>query len=119
MVGKCRREAMEGLARVHPAYGVILARAYADSDGDYAELIQRQMSWGQFAQRAAQHKQAARASLLEADGKIQHNLQNAHAYEMQQRQAFAAAMRQAAYQQQVISAMNRPVNTTCYRTGTF
>jgi len=118
-IAACHREGIEDAGKVHPAYGAIFARGYADADTDYAQLVQRQISWGEYAQRSARRKEVVRTAMLEADAQIRQNLQSAHAYEMQQRQAFAAAMRQAAYQQQVISALNRPVTTNCYRNGAY
>jgi hypothetical protein len=122
----CRRLAIEGAARVHPSYGVIFAQAYAEADNDYAGLVRRQMSWGDFAQHTQRRRQETAAALTDADAKVRQQLATSHAYEMQQRAAFGQAMQQWSYQQralaqqqQLINAAYRPVFTTCSYVGSM
>src|SRR6185437_13720223 len=42
-IAACHREGIEDAGRVHPAYGAIFARGYAEGDSDYAQLVQRQI----------------------------------------------------------------------------
>ncbi len=114
-VTPCRKLALNDIGKVHPSLTAVLAEAYANSDADYAKLVQRQESWGEFAQAYSQQKQRFTAALQNAGGKIQQQLNAEHRYEIQQRQAAAAALSNWAYQQQVIAAMNRPVTTNCSR----
>ncbi|HZQ01370.1 MAG TPA: hypothetical protein VFB13_17630 [Reyranella sp.] len=113
----CRKIALDGAARVNSAFSVVLACTYAESDVEYARLVRREESWGEFAQGSVRRRADLRQALQAAQSHINRDLGQSHAYEMQQRQAAAKALSDMAYQQQVIAAMNRPITTNCTRIG--
>ena len=108
---------LQGAAKVHPAYAAVFAESYAAADQQYAKLVRREISWGDYATFSVQRYAALRSEVAKTDQQVKAQLDNAHRYEIQQRQAAAAAFSQWAYQQQVIAAMNRPVSTNCTRIG--
>ena len=114
-LAECRRIAVEEAAKAHPAFGAVVAQNNTQADIAYAKLVQRQTTWGQFAQASMERQTAVRAALVDAEGKIKQQLNSAHAFEIQQRQAMAAALSQMAYQQQVIAALNKPITLNCTR----
>lgn len=121
-----RAVALQDWAKVHPAYAAVAAETYAAADQQYARLVHRELSWGEYATFSAQRITAFRAAVTRIDQRIKAELGNAHAYEIQQRQAAAAAFSQWAYQQQVlqqnqqaINAANRPRMTNCQYVGTY
>lgn len=123
-IGPCHKLAIESLGRAHPAFATVLARSYAEGDANYARLVQRQETWGEYAQHSKTLRAETRAALQATGRQIDQQLANAHAYEVQQRQAALSALSQWAYQQQVlaqqqqmINAMNRPVMTNCQYVG--
>jgi hypothetical protein len=115
----CRKEIVSGLGGVHPALQSAVVAGYSEYDASYAQLVTGKMTWGDFAAANGQYWNHFEARWSEAVRQIDAGLQDAHRYEVQQRQAAAAAMSQWAYQQQVISAMNRPVTTNCHRMGAY
>lgn len=121
-----RAVTLQDFAKVHPAYAAVAAEAYAAADQQYARLVRRESTWGEYATMSAQRTTAMRGALLRVDQQIKAELNNAHAYEIQQRQAAAAALSNWAYQQQVllqnqqaINAANRPRMTNCQYVGTY
>jgi hypothetical protein len=114
-IAECRRVAVEEASKAHPAFGVAVAQNNTQADLAYAKLVQRQMTWGEYAQASMARKTATLAALKDAEGKIMQQLNTAHAYEIQQRQAMAAAVSEMMYQQQVIAALNKPVTLNCTR----
>jgi hypothetical protein len=121
-----RAVVLQDFAKVHPAYAAVAAETYATADQQYARLVRREISWGDYATSAAQRNTAMRGALMRVDQQIKTELNNAHAYEIQQRQAAAAALSNWAYQQQVllqnqqaINAANRPRTTNCQYVGAY
>ncbi|MBS0219189.1 MAG: hypothetical protein JSR91_00455 [Proteobacteria bacterium] len=106
-VTPCRKLTLNDIGNVHPSLTAVFAQAYANSDAEYAKLVQRQETWGEFAQAYSQEKQRFIAALDNAGGKIQQQLDASYRYEIQQRQAAADAFSNWAYQQQVIAALNQ------------
>jgi hypothetical protein len=122
----CRKVTVEGYAAAHPAFAVVMARTYAESDASFAQLVQAKITWGQFATESQQRVQASRGQIRQVRGQIQATLTDSHRYEVQQRQAAAAAFSQWNYQQQVllqnqqmINAMGQPRMTNCQYVGTM
>lgn len=116
---------LQDFAKVHPAYAAVAAETYAAADQQYARLVRREISWGENAVMSAQRVTAMRVALTRVGQQINAELANAHAYEIQQRQAAAAALSNWAYQQQVLSqnqqavnALSRPRMTNCQYVGT-
>jgi hypothetical protein len=121
-----RAVTLQDFAKMHPAYAAVAAEAYAAADQQYARLVRREITWGENATASAQRTTALRAELTRVGRQIQAELANAHTYEIQQRQAAAAALSNWAYQQQVLSqnqqvinAANRPRMTNCQYVGTY
>jgi hypothetical protein len=121
-----RAVVLQDFAKVHPAYAAVAAETYAAGDQQYARLVRREISWGEYATASAQRTTAMRAALVRVDQQIKAELNNAHAYEVQQRQAAAAALSNWALQQQVllqnqqaINAANRPRTTNCQYVGAY
>jgi hypothetical protein len=121
-----RAVVLQDFAKIHPAYAAVAAETYATGDQQYARLVRREISWGEYATSSTQRATAMRVALLRVDQQIKTELNNAHAYEVQQRQAAAAALSNWAYQQQVllqnqqaINAANRPRMTNCQYVGAY
>jgi hypothetical protein len=112
-IAPCRHQAIDDAARAHPAYGAVMAQSMTQADVAYAKLIQGQSTWGEFAQASIERRAGYRTAMTDADAKIKQQLANAHAYEMHQREVLAASLRDMAFQEQVIAAMNRPVTVDC------
>ncbi len=116
---ECRQTRIKGAQAASPSLATVIAQDYADSDALYAQLVQRQISWGFFAQATAKRRTATSQALRQALDQLNRDLAQSHASEIQERRAMANALSQMAYQQQVISALNRPTTTNCVRTGAF
>jgi hypothetical protein len=104
----------------------VLANSYAKSDANYLALAERKITWGEFNTATVAARNELTASLQAVGQAIDTKLQNAHAAEVQQRQAAAAALGNWAYQQQVllqnqqaINAANRPRTTSCQYVGAY
>jgi len=113
----CRQQTVENSTKISPAWGAAYATAFADADKNYARLVQRQESWGEYAQSWHAGRAKLQQALQDVVSNVNRDLAQSYAAEAQQRQALASAVSQFAYQQQVIAAMNRPVSVTCTRTG--
>jgi hypothetical protein len=111
----CRKIALDGATKIHPVLPGILAEAYANGDANYVKLAKREETWGEYVTAEDQINRSAKAKLAQAEQQVVGRLQASHTQELQRRQAAAAALAQWGYQQQVIAAMNRPVQTNCTR----
>ena len=98
----CRKIALDGEVRVHPAIVNALATGYGATDKLAVEFVSGRMTWGNFNQQRASIIVQMRQQLREAHSMIESQLQNKHQFELAQRQRAIAAMQQWAYQQQVL-----------------
>jgi hypothetical protein len=81
----CRKLVIERLATINPAFAEVAARNYADADAEYARLVQRQESWGDYAQAFVRRRAAFAQAFSEAGDRINRDLVRSHATELLQR----------------------------------
>ena len=120
----CAKNAVEGLARAHPLLMLTLVENLSARDKLYAEAVKGGLTWGQFNQGLKDLGTQLQLNGNRAEIQIAAQLQNQHAFEVQQRQHAAAAFQQWNHQQQVlanqrqaIDAMNAPRTTNCQYIG--
>jgi hypothetical protein len=120
----CRKKIIEGASRISPALVVVFAENYQQMDELYLRLVQRSISWGDFARSRQVIAADSTRKFAAVQQDIQQNLQVSHAQEMQQRQAAASTfLAWNAYQQQIqaqhslVNAVNRPRMTQCHYAG--
>ena len=101
-VQKCRKVAIEGAAKIHPAYVTVFAAAFTNNDKRYVELVSGRMTWGKFNTESKTASEQIRQQFAAVDMQIKSELQNEHQFELAQRQRAAASLQQWAYQQQVL-----------------
>lgn len=121
---QCRKLVLENIGAVHPSLVTLFADAYAAQDQRYVRLVNRQITWGENAQAATAAKADFQNRATVAVQRIDQQLANAHAYEVQQRQQAAQALmvwgmyqQQLELQRQAIAASTRPTMTTCNYVG--
>jgi len=111
----CREKSIELYGQAHAVFVPVLTSDFTQADLDYAKLIRREISWGQYAESTMQRTERLFAGLRDANDQIRLNLQNAHEYELEQRRVAAKAMDDWA--RKARAAM--PVVTTCTWSGSF
>jgi hypothetical protein len=117
MVTPCRNKMVESLQQSAPMYVPVVVGHYVRSDETLVKLHNKEITWGQ-ANEASQVEKYRYISESQAiDQKVAAGLSNAHSQEMAQRQAAANALQNWAYQQQVISSLNRTRYTNCTYIG--
>jgi hypothetical protein len=67
----CRKMALESAAKVHPAIVAILTDSYARADGNTAQLVSRQITWGEYVSENQAIVTHRRAELLAAGESMQ------------------------------------------------
>jgi hypothetical protein len=119
----CRKIALEGMRRVHPALVTLFAEAYADQDQLYVGLVRRQSTWSDFAQASEARKAKLGRDLQAVGQEIDQQLANEQAYELEQRQRAAQALSELSARQQLLyqqqQYLNRPKLTDCTYQGHF
>ena len=85
-IAPCRKLVIERLGTINPAFAEVAAHNYADADAEYARLVQRQESWGDYAQAFVRRRAAFTRAFSEAGEQINRSLVRSHATELQQRQ---------------------------------
>jgi hypothetical protein len=110
----CRQAFLDQLSQTTPTFVPIFLATETSTDNETINLIQREVTWGEFLQRWKAIRVEGTAQLLAEDRRIVAGLEASHEAELARRQAAiqAAADALARYgqTQQIISNMNRPVN---------
>ena len=84
-IAPCRKLVIERLGTINPAFAEVATRNYADADAEYARLVQRQESWGDYAQAFVRRRAAFTQAFSEAGEQINRDLVRSHAMELLQR----------------------------------
>jgi hypothetical protein len=84
-IAPCRKLVIERLGPINRAFAEVAARNYADADAEYAKLVQRQESWGDYAQAFIRRRAAFTQAFSEAGERINRDLVRSHATELLQR----------------------------------
>jgi type III secretory pathway component EscV len=116
-LNQCRSRLLTALSAVRPDVVLILSSEYTNGAALAVQLVERKITWGEWARQGQALLNNARQQLAAADRKWIAELNASHQAEMGQRQAAAAALLQWSAQQQLINAANRPVVTNCNRLG--
>ena len=106
----CHKIAIEEFGKVHPAYVASLARLFAEADADLAKAINRELTIGELNQRTIERANRWQAEFTQIGQQIVSQLNQAHQYEMTQRQIAAQALQTWAYQQQVLYNQQQIIN---------
>ena len=114
---ECQRIVLNGLMSTTPTLVPILTEQYNGGEDDALMLIQRKLTWGEYAKLRRDRATAVQAELQAEGQKIVAGLQQQHENELAHRQAAAEAFARWAQTQQIINNMNRPVITNCNRFG--
>lgn len=122
---ECRRIYLEGASKTHPLVLTMLVDSFAQSDKLWAEAASGKMTWGKFNEGRKELTAQSQSQLAEANVRIGTQLQNQHAFEIEQRQRAMASLQQWSYQQQVlnnqqqyIDSLNKPRTINCRYVGT-
>jgi hypothetical protein len=73
----CRKMALESAAKVHPSIVAILTDSYARADANTAQLVARQITWGEYVSENQAIVTHRRAELLAAGESMQRDLKPA------------------------------------------
>jgi hypothetical protein len=71
----CRKMALESAAKVHPSIVAILTESYARADANTAQLVARQITWGEYVSENQAIVTHRRAELLTAGESMQRDQQ--------------------------------------------
>ena len=122
----CHKLAIEEFGKIHPEYVVSLARIFAEADADLAKAINKELTIGDINQRTIDRVNRWQAEFSQIGQRIASQLNQAHQYELAQRQLAAQALQAWSYQQQVLNnqqqllkATTRPRTMNCYYIGTL
>lgn len=124
---ECRSVALQEYGKVHPEYVILAAKLFTAMDGTRVKILKDEITVGKANQEAAQRRTEFDGEWHQIGQRITSQLQSAHQYEMQRRQAAAQALQTWSYQQeqlnyqrqqlynqrQTINSLNRPIMTNC------
>ncbi len=117
---------IEGIGKVHPVFVSLLAKWEAENAEMLLKVIKNQMTIGEWNTAHNRMLATRNREWAHIETQIVQQLETAHAYEIQQREAAASALQQWAYQQQllqqnqqVINSLNRPTFVNCQYDGDF
>ena len=120
----CHKLAIEEFGKIHPEYVASLARIFAEADADLAKAINKELTIGDVNQRVIDRVNRWQAEFSQIGERIVSQLNQAHQYELTQRQLAAQALQTWAYQQQVLynqqqllNAATRPITMNCRYVG--
>lgn len=113
----CRKAGLETLAPAVPTLVPILSDAYEEGDAALLSLVNKKVTWGQYLQSEQHLETDLKAKIAAEMGRIQGEMQQSYAAEMQQRQAALQSMSNYLQNQQMINALSRPVYTNCSTFG--
>jgi hypothetical protein len=99
---ECRKIALDGFAKMHPLYLLVMVETFSSGDHLWAQFADGRMTWGNFNQARRDITTQNQTKMAQAATQVDPQLQNQHQFELQQRQRAAEAFRQWAYQQQVL-----------------
>ena len=84
-IAPCRKLVIARLGTINPAFAEVAARNYADADAAYARLVQREESWGDYAQAFVRRRAAFTQAFSDAGERLNRDLVRSHATELLQR----------------------------------
>lgn len=113
MVAACRSANIHMFGMAHPAYAEGLVVTFAEADIEFARLVRRDISWGQYAELIVQRNVRLDDRFREASQKVRSSLNESHAAEMRDRESAQRAFAAWAAAQRA----NLPVVTTCNYAG--
>ena len=105
----CRSRFLKALSVARPDLVPILSATYTKGAALAARLIERKDTWGESARQSEAALSDARERIAAANRQWTADLNASHQAELAQRQAAAAALMEWSAQQQMINAINRPV----------
>jgi hypothetical protein len=109
----CRGQFLQGVGRAHPGFVTGVAATYAEADIDFAKLVRRDISWGEYAELSLRRATRYDARWQEAVQKVGAGVKAAHASEIEERNAASRALSAWAQAQRA----SLPVYTSCVYTG--
>jgi len=115
----CRAGLLITLSAVRPDAFPIFGRAFANGAATTALIVERKITWAESARRTQENMGSLREQAASADKQWIADLNTSNQAELAQRQAASNALMQWSQQQQLINAVNRPVQTNCMHTGSF
>lgn len=120
----CHKVALEESSKVHPEYVASLARMFAEADGDLAKAINKELTVGDVNRRTLERFNRWVAELQQIGRRIVSQMNQAHQYELIQRELAAQALLTLGYpqqllynQQQLINDARRPLTMNCRYIG--
>ena len=109
LITVCRKQILENLAKVHPDFTALMAKAFAEGDENLVHIMKNDMTLGEANEVTNKRLSDFQSEWNSVAKNIAQQLNSAHLSELQDRQRAAAAMQQWSYQQQLINSLNRPV----------
>lgn len=109
----CRAQSIQLWALVHPTFVSGVATTYTEADIDFAKLVRRDISWGDYAQLSLERFGRFQSRYDAAAQRIKAGLDKSHDREMQERQAATRAL--GAWAQAQRAAF--PIYTNCVYAG--
>ena len=116
---ECRSSLKTAVGGVRPDLVPVLTDEDRQKANIVIKLVQRQISWGDAAQAGQAVNSATQEKLAEIDHAWKGELEEQNREELEQRRASAALTMQYLQNQQMINAVSRPVNTTCFAAGSM
>jgi hypothetical protein len=105
----CRKTALEQFAFATPTIVPVMTNTFAEGDNHLIKLVQKKSTWGEYVQSMKETAVRGEAQMTVEFQRIAAGLEQSHAAELQRRQNAANALAAYAQRQQMIDAMNRPV----------
>jgi hypothetical protein len=109
----CRDQAQQVLSSVRPGAASIVAASRAASDVLGVQLVERKITWAEFARRGQGLNAETKLQLAAADREWMADRNAEHRDELARRERAANALMQWSLGQQMINSGNRPVITNC------
>lgn len=116
-LAECRSSLRAAIASVREDALPILAENERQDENIVIRIVQRQISWGEAAQAEQALTVATQEKIAAIDREWKTELKEENRAELEQRQVAVDSTVQYFQNQQIINAMDRPINTRCFATG--
>lgn len=110
---RCRQGYLDQIVKTSPSFVPVMVATFNRSDEILVALVQRRITWGEFASRKRASDAQGAAEWEAEAGRIFAELQQSHQAELARRQSALNALAAYAQRQQMIDAMSRTLVTAC------
>ncbi len=107
---QCQSASLKDYSKVHPEYVAYMANSYAELNSAVAMVVNKELTIGDYNQRRVNIINRARAEYYQVGQRITSQLNQAHQYELAQRQTAQQELQKWNYQQQVLANQRQALN---------